>query len=203
VRCCRVRVISNVPKETSKARIKATSSTKIVDFDISGLFKALDSRREYRGLSWAQVAKEMWNMHADLNRIRPHDHPISPSTILNMNRMGNTTCQHALIFLQWLGRSPESFLIGPKASDSNISSLPFAATDRRPRWHLRRLYAALDARRIDQQMTWRELAELIGCTPNQLMGIRTARYAINMKLAMRLVQWLERPAADFIYPAQW
>ena len=41
------------------------------------------------------------------------------------------------------------------------------------------------------------------CSENQLTGIRTARYAIGMKLAMRIVQWLERPASAFVYAAEW
>jgi hypothetical protein len=177
-------------------------NNKIADFDISALFEALDSQRVARGLSWAQVAGEMWRMAAELNRSRPNDHPLSPSTIVNMSKRGNTTCQHALIFLQWLGRSPESFLPGV-TEDAGGTTLRSVGTDRRPRWHLRRTYEALDARRRELQMTWPEVAEVIRCTPSQLTGIRTARYAINMKLAMRIVQWLERPAADFIYQGRW
>ena len=35
------------------------------------------------------------------------------------------------------------------------------------------------------------------------MDSPNARYAIGMGLAMRIVQWLDRPAADFIYAAGW
>ena len=59
---------------------------KIVDFDIAALFKAMDSKRISRKLSWSQVAKEIWELSADLNRVR-HDHPISPSTIISMSKM--------------------------------------------------------------------------------------------------------------------
>jgi hypothetical protein len=30
-----------------------------------------------------------------------------------------------------------------------------------------------------------------------------ARFATGMDLAMRIVQWLSRPAADFVYLARW
>lgn len=40
-------------------------------------------------------------------------------------------------------------------------------------------------------------------SPATLTGLRTARFAISMRLAMRIAQWLERPAADFIYAARW
>jgi hypothetical protein len=172
---------------------------KIVDFDVAALFKAMDSKRISRKLSWSQVAKEIWELSADLNRVR-HDHPISPSTIISMSKMDNTTCQHALFFLRWLGRSPESFLPGV---DARGITLPPAGTDRRLRWDLLLLYDSINTRRQELKVTWPQLAGVIRCTPNQLTGIRTAKFAIGMKLAMRIVQWLERPAADFIYPAKW
>ena len=37
----------------------------------------------------------------------------------------------------------------------------------------------------------------------QLTGLKTARYATGMVLAMRITQWVGRPAADFIYMARW
>jgi hypothetical protein len=71
---------------------KKQINSEIVDFGISALFEALDSQRMAWGLSWAQVAKEMWLMAAELNRSRLNDHLLSPSTIINMTRWGNTTC---------------------------------------------------------------------------------------------------------------
>ena len=47
------------------------------------------------------------------------------------------------------------------------------------------------------------LAQLLGCSANQLTGLRTAKFATNIDLAMRIVQWLRRPAADFVYAARW
>jgi hypothetical protein len=65
------------------------------------------------------------------------------------------------------------------------------------------LYEALNSRRLERQLTWVGLAAQLRCTANQLTGIRTARYAIGMKLAMKIVQWLECPASTFIYAAKW
>jgi hypothetical protein len=72
-----------------------------------------------------------------------------------------------------------------------------------PRWNLKELHAALDARRRERGLTWVQLAGVLRCTPSQLTGLRTARFATGMTIAMRSVQWLERPAADFIYAARW
>jgi len=113
------------------------------------------------------------------------------------NKSGDCTCQHALFFLRWLERTPESFL-SRGATNADGAALPSAGPNRRLRWNLQALYEALDARRRKRRLTWAELAREIRCSTNQLTGIRTARYAIGMKLAMRIVQWLERPASTFV-----
>jgi hypothetical protein len=139
----------------------------------------------------------MWEMSSELNAVRD-DHPISASTLTNMKKRENTSCQHALFMLRWLGRSPESFVAGAEETP-----LPVAGAGRRLRWNLKAMHAALDERRGETGLTWPRAAREIGCTPSQLTGLRTARYATNMKLAMRIVGWLERPAADFVYAGKW
>jgi hypothetical protein len=104
--------------------------------------------------------------------------------------------------LRWLGRNRESFLTGETADDPRFD-LPQAGPDRRLRWSLKLLYAAMDEKRRQEGLTWRALAAALECSPNQLTGLRTARYATNIDLAVRIVQWLARPAADFVCPATW
>ncbi len=41
------------------------------------------------------------------------------------------------------------------------------------------------------------------CTPNQLTSLRNAKFATSMRLAMRITQALHRPAAEFVYVAEW
>jgi hypothetical protein len=171
------------------------------DFDALALYRTMDQQRVQRGLTWRQVADEIWGLSVDLNRRRA-DHPISPSTITGIAKRGDTTCQHALFFLRWLGRSPESFLVRPP-DDETYARLPAAGPDKRLRWDLSALYDALNDRRVERHATWRELAREIRCSEHQLTGVRTAKYAIAMTLAMRIVLWLEQPAATFIYPAEW
>ena len=161
------------------------------DFDVRALFAALDAARAERGLSWRAVAAEMWEQSATLNE-RRNDHPISASTLTGMESRGATSCQHALFMLRWLGRAPEDFVHG--SSGDERYRLPEPGPDRRLRWSLRRLYEALDARRRERELTWAGAATELRCNANQLTGIRTARYAIEMKLAMRIVTWLNRPA---------
>jgi hypothetical protein len=171
-------------------------------FDVSALYSALDARRAELGLSWKQVADQLWLLSAELND-RRRDHPISPSTLTNMAVKPRTSCQHALFMLRWLDRTPESFLAGMAGGDDPRFALPRAGADRRLRWSLKLLWAAMDEKRRQDGLTWRQLAGLLGCTPNQLTGLRTARFATGMDLAMRIVQWIGRPAADFVYPARW
>jgi hypothetical protein len=177
-------------------------------FDAAALYTALDAQRAERGLSWSGVAREIWEMSAELNA-RRNDHPISPATITGMRGSGRTSCQHALFFLHWLQRMPEDFMTGPLTVAGR--PLPAIGPDRRLRWHLhaspRRpeggLFEAMDARREQEGLTWSELAKRLRCTPSQLSGLRRARYATGMGLAMRITQWLGRPAADFVYAARW
>ncbi|HEX3930284.1 MAG TPA: helix-turn-helix transcriptional regulator [Nocardioides sp.] len=170
------------------------------DFDTDALYAALDRQRTERGLTWTGAAREIWEMSSVLNRQRPGDHPLAASTMRNVARNGDTSCQHALFFVRWLGRTPESFV--PGADDAG-RPLPGSSDDRRPRWHLRRLYDALDEQRRTEGLTWSALAGDLHCTPNQLTGLRTARYATSMRLAMRICRRLGRPAADFVYAGRW
>jgi hypothetical protein len=174
----------------------------IRDFDTVAMWNALDARRRELGLAWTRLAGEIWDQSSDLNERRPTDHPISPSTLSGMGRRGFTSCQHALAVLRWLGQPPEAFLRAG-SSAATTAPLPDCGQDRRLRWNLRQVYAALDAARRRRDLTWVELARELRCTPSQLTGIRKARYAMGMGIAMRVVQWLGRPAADFIHPAKW
>ncbi len=103
--------------------------------------------------------------------------------------------------LRWLRRAPEDFLAGP-AADVGDTRLPEPGPASRLRWDLGQLHAALDARRQVRGLAWADLARTLECTPGRLTNLRTARQA-DMGLVMRITQWLERPAADFIHAAQW
>jgi hypothetical protein len=172
-----------------------------IDFDIGALFDALDSQRRDRALSWQGVAQELWDQSAALNA-RRDDHPISASTLTGMVKRRDTSCQHALFMLRWLGRTPESFMPGSTA-DAKRTALPIVGTDERLRWDLQELYGALDSQRRERSFPWPQLAHELQCTPSQLSGIKRARFAIGMRLAMRIVTWLDRPARDFIHAANW
>ncbi len=177
----------------------------IREFDGEALYAALDAKRLAEGLSWPGAAAAIWDMAPALNAARDArglaNHPISPSTLRNLGKRGNTSCQHALFFLRWLDRTPESFLVGA-ALDAG-EPLPACGPDRRPHWDLKALHAGLTESRTNRGVTWVQIAQTLRCQPGQLTGLRTARYATGMLLAMRITQWVGRPAADFIYRARW
>ena len=86
--------------------------------------------------------------------------------------------------------------------DAGATKLPTAGPDRRLRWDLPELHAALDAARRGSNLTWPALAAQLGCTSSRLTNLRTAKVA-DMELVMRITQWLRYPAARFIHPAAW
>ena len=169
-------------------------------FDCGALFTALDAQRQARGLGWFDLADELWQQSSDLNAART-DHPLCGGAVARLRTREATSCQYALFMLRWLRRAPEDFLTGPVVDVGDVR-LPEAGSDSRLRWDLSQLHAALDAQRRGHRLTWVKLAEELDCTPNRLTNLRTARLA-DMDLAMRITQWLGKPAAEFIHPAQW
>jgi len=169
-------------------------------FDCAALFSALDTQRRDRHLDWRALAVELWQQSSELNAQRT-DHPLCPGAISRLPRRGAISCQYSLFMLRWLRRAPEDFLSGSVVDVGDVQ-LPEAGPDSRLRWNLEQTHTALNEQRQERDLTWVELAQALDCTPTRLTGLRTARLA-DMDLAMRITQWLRRPAAAFIHPAQW
>lgn len=168
-------------------------------FDHQAFFDAVDQRRREQQLSWPALATVFWEQSRVLNE-RRKDHPISPATIRTMAE--GVSCQHALFVLRWLGAPPERFIAEPAPGTAGVP-LPAADEAHRLRWNLHKLYETLNAARTARGATWQQTADRLHCTPHQLTGLRTVKFAINMRLAMRITQALRRPAADFVYVAEW
>lgn len=171
------------------------------DFDSAAFFAAMDERRQREGLSWPGLAKVIWEQSRELNERLDWYHPVSPDTLRHLGRHGGT-CQHALLVLRWLDCPPETFIAEPRPGTAGVP-LPRADAAHRLRWNLGALYEALNAERQERGATWRQAAYVLRCTPSQLTGLRTVKFAIAMDLAMRITQGLRRPAADFVDVAQW
>jgi hypothetical protein len=170
-------------------------------FDCDALYVALDAKRRSRELGWYELADELWEQSAELNVAREGDHPLCGGAVSRLQQRGATSCQYVLFMLRWLNRAPEDFLRGPVV-DVEDCKLPPVGPDCRLRWTLIEVHEALNEQRRAHQLTWAELGQNLDCTLNRLTNLRTARFA-DMDLVMRVTQWLRRPAAEFIYPAEW
>jgi hypothetical protein len=170
-------------------------------FDVSKFFTAIDARRHEEHLTWPGLATVVWEQSRVLNQ-RRNDHPISPATIRKLSRGGEVSCQHALFLLRWLDVSPEAFIAEPEPGTAGVP-LPLADEAHRLRWNLGKLYATLNAARTARGATWQQAAKNLQCTPSQLTNLRIAKFATGMRLAMRITQALRRPAAEFVYVAEW
>jgi ribosome-binding protein aMBF1 (putative translation factor) len=167
------------------------------DFDVVRLWEAMEAERKTRGLSWSEVMAEIDAASSVLAaRLGSKNHPMSASTVKNMVKRGSISCQHALGMLRWLGQPPEHF-VPHEASRPNVP-LPKAGADRRLRWDIWAMADLLDAGRRSRGLTWKQLAQELGCSPTQISSLRRLRYGISIQLAMRIARWLGRPAADFI-----
>jgi hypothetical protein len=167
------------------------------DFDVGALYDALDVQRRAGGLSWRQVADQISAQHAGwFERLGDRAHPLSPSTLTGMRDRRSITANHALGMLLWLGRSPESFVVGDEVRGTD-RTLPVVGPDRILRWDSVALYAALDARRREIGLTWKQAARAVRCSPRQVTGLASLRYSPGIVPAMRMVRWLGRPAVEF------
>ncbi len=158
-----------------------------------GLQTALDDERRARKLTWDEVA-------AEINA--PFEHtpsiPISVGTLRTMTAKRSVTSAVVLQALRWLGRTPESFLAGRDDMARREEAWPEAAAMRILRFDTTALHAALDAKRRERGMTWREVAsELPGFTPSMLTNLANGPL-IGFPRVMLLTQWLGRPASDFV-----
>ena len=169
-------------------------------FDMAAFYAELDARRREAGLDWYELAGRLWEQSADLNAER-EDHPLCGGAVSRLGARGATSCQYALFMLRWMDRAPEEFLIGERVDVGDVR-LPEAGPDTRLRWNLAELHDGAQRAAHERGLTWARLAEELDCTPARLTNLRTARLA-DMDLAMRITQWLGRPAADFVHPAAW
>jgi hypothetical protein len=166
------------------------------DFDMRGLYDALDVQRRERRLSWASVATEV-------NRFRTKLRPIAASTITGLRQKQVGEGDGILQMLLWLQRTPESFV--PDIADANAERfrLPDLTRGQILRWNTRGLFLAVDLQRRERQLTWTEIArEVPGFTPGMLTNLSKGG-RIGLPRVMRLVRWLGRPAVMFTHIARW
>jgi len=168
------------------------SSAQSADFSLVDLYAALDAERSARGITWRQAMQE-------INAVgRWHGHPLSHSTVRSLRTKPVAEGDGVLQLLRWLKRTPESFMRGCERAAADAMPLPDLLPHQILRFDTKQLFAAVDARRLERGRTWVQVAQEIGTlTPANLThlqkGGRTA-----FPHVMRIVRWLDRPAADFV-----
>jgi hypothetical protein len=154
---------------------------------------ALDGERRARGLRWDQLTAEISEPFKNTPSI-----PISVGTIRTMTAKRSVTSAVVLQVLRWLRRTPESFLAGRDQAPALGEKLPEAGPSQILRFDTAAIHAALDTKRREQGMTWKEVAgEIRGFTPTMLTNLANGPL-IGFPRVMTLPQWLGRPASDFV-----
>jgi hypothetical protein len=162
------------------------------DFSLRALFDALDAQRQARGLSWSQVIKEMHQMHQRPATARR----LSASTMTGTRTRSAAEGDGVLAMLRWLNRTPESFMPGCRESEQIDARLPDVPPGKVLRFDAKKIYAALDALRLEREMTWAEVAKEIGTNAASLLHLSKGKRVVFPGV-MRIFRWLGRPAADF------
>ena len=168
-----------------------TNARRLRRFDMHAFHAALDTTRQAKGLSWAELAAQTNRPFKGTNSI-----PIHPATLRDMLAKRSVTSAVVLQALAWLGRPPESFLDGPSLYPE--APLPESSPGHVLRFDTCGLHAALDAQRQARGLSWTQVAaQLPGFTPSMLTNLATGPL-IGFPRVMLLTQWLARPAADFV-----
>ena len=152
------------------------------DFDDAGLWTVVEEKRAAGGMSWARLNREVgWAALA---------------TVTRMRERGNPGCHAVLPFIQWVGRTPESFTFG--AGDGEFLPDP-GAGGWRWYWDIVELRASLDARREELGLTWPEVAAELRTDLASIKHLQQTRYGTSMNVAMRTAIWVGRSATSFMW----
>jgi hypothetical protein len=173
-----------------------------IRFDGAALWEAMDAQRGDRGMTWKEVVADLAGsaVRGDPSQFAVN-HPIAADTVALLKDRGDCGCHFALSYLTWVGRTPESFLVGVDELRFE-EPLPAPRLDRRLRWDIPALADAVDEKRGQIGMTRKNLAQTMGVSVSQA-NLRALRYGTGMSLTMRLAQWLNRSAASFVILAKW
>jgi hypothetical protein len=163
------------------------------DFDLKALYEAIDAQRRSRGLTWNQAARE-------INRFAILGHPIASSTITGLKTKVVAEGDGVIQMLVWLGRTPESFIPGFPDSTAEQFRLEEVGRNQVLRWDSKAIHKALNDARNARGLAWKQVSSEIGIlTPNTLTTMAKGG-RVGFPGIMRIVRWLNQPAATFIRP---
>jgi len=164
------------------------------DFDLQALYAAMDERRRSRNMTWSEVTAEVNAQFGDVPGLKP----IAKSTITRL-ATEKTSGAGPLQMMQWLDRTPESFVPGSRSSDAVRFKLPRCGTHEILRFNTKALHAALNARRRERELTWNDVAREMGIGSSNPLTSLAKGGLTGFPIVMRMVGWLGVPAATFVH----
>lgn len=150
------------------------------DFDLRALHAALDARRAELGIGWAALASELG---------------VSAATLRTLGTRRTAEGDGVLRAVAWLGRTPESFVMG---ADGAMTQTRLPVPARTLRFDARALHAALDAARDARGLTWAAVARASGAGSAAALTRLRAGGRVTFPDVMRWLAWLGAPAARFV-----
>src|SRR5262245_51281471 len=153
-------------------------------FDPQALLDAVDAQRRERGMTWAELSREVF---------------ISTSTIRNMpKRKWGIDLDGVIGLAGWLGRTVESFAGGDGGPSPTSSS--YATTRRFLRFDTAALYRAVNQERERRYATWDQVASEVW--PAGPWGVAQLKHLAkggraDVYSALAICQWLGRRISDF------
>jgi transcriptional regulator with XRE-family HTH domain len=167
------------------------------DFDMNALYEALDAEREARGLTWADVLRQLNERFERLP-----SRPFAMSTIKGMREKRSVTSAVVLQLLRWLRRAPEDFIPDgvPLTASTALPTIPDTQV---LRFDTKALHAALNAARIERGLTWSDVAARLSDTQAPMLTGLAKGPLIGFPQVTRITQWLGVPAATFVRGYDW
>ena len=149
-----------------------------ITFDLSALYRAVDSKRYRMFKKWPEVANETG---------------VSLSTIRAMNGGSTMEADGVLAIARWIGEPPETW-VRPKRDALMLEYIPPDVVWRADSLQLHR---RLDEVRIERGLTWVAVADEIGCGSAGTLTRLANGGRISIQLLASAAAWLDEPIGRF------
>jgi hypothetical protein len=100
--------------------------------------------------------------------------------------------------LRWLGRTAESFKLGPSFGSTAGMSVPESSVPGVLRVNTKALYDALNTQREARGMIWKQVGEEIGLNANRLTSLAKGGRT-GFPHVLKMTEWLGRSLESFTH----
>ena len=168
------------------------------DFDLLALYAALDHKRQALSMTWSDVARAISTRHSETPGSK-----VSASTVTGIRRRRQVEADGVLQMLRWLDRTPESFGAARCTEEKLSAVLPPIEPHQTLRFDARAIYAALEAKRVANGLSWKQVAQEIGgCAPESLTRLAKGG-RVSFPRVMRVIRWTGEAASEFMRASDW